>query len=158
MPFDGGLLTPMITMGHEMLHTYDDDINHFGSKINLFKNELEPRAVSFENYLRETYSLTPLRERYDNIKGNFHQFRSFEKITNFTNLGNNSSKTNFAFSYNKTITIVDSYDVVLGVKIPKKTRKETKTYYMIVSRDKDNNLSYTIYNNEKDIKKIIENW
>ena len=29
---------------------------------------------------------------------------------------------------------------------------------MIVSRDKDNNLSYTIYNNEKDIKKIIENW
>lgn len=64
---------------------------------------------------------------------------SFEKITNFTNLGNNSSKTNFAFSYNKTITIVDSYDVVLGVKIPKKTRKETKTYYMIVSRDKDNN-------------------
>ena len=52
-------------------------------------------------------------------------------------LGNNSNKTSYGFSYTKTTTIVESYKKnFLGLRVPDKTRKETTTHYMTVSRDK----------------------
>lgn len=98
---------------------------------------VEPRAVSFGNYLRSTYSLPPLREQYGYIKENFHQFGGNEKISGFATLCNNSNKTSYGFSYTKTTTIVESYKKnFLGLRVPDKTRKETTTHYMTVSRDK----------------------
>ncbi len=154
IPGDGGALTSMVAMGHESFHAYE-------SSRGIGRDE--PGAVSFANYLRESYSLTPLREQYTlggrQIEGNFHQFGSNEKISDFKTLGNNSDKTSYGFSYTKTTTIVESYKKgFLGIKTPDKTRTETTTHYMTVSKDKNNNASFRTYNNEEEYKKATSNW
>lgn len=103
--------------------------------------------------------MSPLREQYGTINGNFHQFAGGgEKISDFTTLGNNSDKTSYGFSYTKTTTTVESYKTLLGIKIPDKTRTEAATFYMIVSNDKNNNASFQIYNSEEEYKKRTSNW
>ena len=160
IPFDGEALNSMIAMGHETFHAFDHSNYVFNSEnAEYSKSLVEPRAVSFGNYLRESYSLSPLRNEYGNIKGNFHQFPSNEKISNFTTLGSNSDKTSYGFSYTRTTTIVESYKKgFLGIKIPDKTRTETATYYMTVSRDKNNNISFQTFDNEEAYKKATSNW
>ena len=63
----------------------------------------EPVATSFENYLREVYSLMPLRPRYGNRGGNVNKFSTggHEKINSFMLDVNNSDNTKFGFSYTK---------------------------------------------------------
>lgn len=149
----------MVAMGHETFHAFDHSYYRFNSaNAGSRKDILEPRAVSFGNYLRQAYSLSPLREQYGNIKGDFHQFAGNEEISNFTTLGNNSDKTSYGFSYTKTTTIVESYKTFLGIKMPDKTRTETATYYMTVSRDKNNNVSFQTFSNEEAYKKATSNW
>jgi len=153
----------MIAMGHETFHAFDHSNNVFNSaNAGYSKSIAEPRAVSFGNYLRQSYSLSPLREQYTlqghQIEGNFHQFGGGEKISDFTTLGNNADKTSYGFSYTKTITNIDSYKTVSGIKIPDKKSTTSSTYYMTVSRDKDNNASFRIYDNENDYKKSTANW
>ena len=158
-PFDGGALNSMVAMGHETFHAFDHSNYVFNSaNAGYSKDIVEPRAVSFGNYLRQAYSLSPLRGQYGNIKGNFHQFTGNEEISNFTTLGNNSDKTSYGFSYTKTTTIVESYKTFLGIKTPDKTRIETATYYMTVSRDKHNNVSFQTFSNEEAYKKATSNW
>lgn len=149
----------MIAMGHELFHAFDHSQGVFNASNSNYRTDLiEPRAVSFGNYLRESYSLSPLREKYGNITGNYNQFPSNEIISDFITLGSNSDKTSYGFSYTKTTTIVESYKRVLGIYIPDKTRTETTNYYMIVSRDRDNNVSYQIYNSEKEYREATSNW
>ena len=160
IPYDGGALNSMIAMGHETFHAFDHSNNEFNSKNAVYsKAFLEPRAVSFENYLRHAYSLSPLRESYNNIQGNYHQFLNNEEISKFRTLGNNSDKTCYGFSYTKTTTIIESYKKLIGnLMIPDKTRKETNTYFMTVTRDNNNNVSFQIYENEEDYNKATSNW
>ncbi len=161
IPYDGGALNSMVAMGHESFHAFDHSNNVFNENNAAYsKGTVEPRAVSFGNYLREAYSLSPLREKYGSIQGNFNQFAgSGEKISDFVTLGNNADKTSYGFSYTKTTTNVESYKTgFLGIKIPDKTRTETATYYMTVSRDSNNNASFQIYNNEEEYKKATSNW
>jgi RHS repeat-associated protein len=157
IPGDGGALNSMTAMGHETFHAFDHSNNVFNENNAAYStNIVEPRAVSFGNYLRQSYSLSPLREQYGSIKGNFHQFSGSEKISNFTTLGNNSDKTSYGFSYTKTTTTAVSY--IGNTKIPKETKTTIATYYMTVSMDKNNNVTYQIYNNEEEYKKSISNW
>lgn len=159
LPGDGGSINSMLAMGHESFHAYDHSNRIFNSSNAAYRKDIiEPRAVSFANYLRQSYSLLPLREQYCNIKGNFHQFAVNESISDFSKLGNNQDKTSYGFSYIKTTTNVESYKSFLGIKIPDKTRKETATYYMIVSRDKNNNVSVHTYSDEDEYKKVTSNW
>ena len=159
LPVDGGSFNSMLAMGHELFHAYDHSNRLFNSSNAAYRKDIiEPRAVSFANYLRQSYSLLPLRERYGNIKGNFHQFAGNESISDFTKLGNNQDKTSYGFSYTKTTTKVESYKSFLGIKIPDKTREETISYYMIVSRDKNNNVSVHTYSDENEYKKVASNW
>jgi hypothetical protein len=162
IPDDGGVLNSMVAMGHETFHAFDHSIGVFDSS-NYKRDITEPRAVSFANYLRQSYSLSPLREQYTlggrKIEGNFHQFGSNEKISDFTTLGNNSDKTSYGFSYTKTTTIVESYKRSFkGMRIPDKTRTKTATYYMIVSMDKNDNASFQIYDDEEEYKRVTSNW
>jgi RHS repeat-associated protein len=158
IPRDGGALNSMIAMGHETFHALDHSMGVFSSS-NYRRDITEPRAVSFENYLREAHSLSPFRDGYGNIKGDFHQFSANEKISDFTTLGNNSDKTSYGFSYTKTTTIVESYKTgFLGRKIPDKTRTETSTHYMTVSRDGRNNVSFQTYDDEESYRKATSNW
>ena len=66
--------------------------------------------------------------------------------------------TAYGYSYTKTTTIVDSYTFILGIRIPVDTRTETSTYYMTVSRDSHNNVSFQKYNNEEEFKKATNDW
>jgi len=161
VPYDGGALTSMVAMGHESLHAFDHSTNAFNSSnAGARKGTLEPRAVSFANYLRDAYDLDPSRNRYGSIKGDFHQFSGdgSEKISNFTTLGSNEAETSMGFSYTKTTTTVLSYKKMGIFKVPNETKTETSTYYMTVSMDADNNVSFQIYNNEKDYNNATSNW
>jgi hypothetical protein len=159
IPYDGGALNSMIAMGHETFHAFDHSNNVFNSaNAGYSKDIAEPRAVSFGNYLRSAYSLSPLREKYGSIQGNFHQFGGGNKISDFSTLGNNADKTSYGFSYTQTTTKVESYKTILGIKIPDKKSTTSATYYMTVSRDKDNNVSFRIYDNEDEYKKATSNW
>lgn len=74
-------------------------------------------------------------------------------------MGNNADKTSYGFRYSKTTTIVESYKKgFLGMKVPDKTSKEISTYYMTVSRDKNNNVSYRIYDDEEEYKRATSGW
>jgi hypothetical protein len=156
----GGAFNSMIAMGHETFHAFDNSIGVFNSSNADYRKDIvEPRAVSFENYLRQSYSLSPLREGYGNIQGNFRQFPSNEKISDFTTLGNNSDKTSYGFNYTKTTTIVESYKKGFwGMRVPDKTRTETSTHFMTVSRDKNNNVSFQTFDNEDAYRKATSNW
>jgi len=147
-------------MGHEMFHAFDNSIGVFNAaNAGYMLDVVEPRAVSFENYLSESHSISPLRNGYRNIQGNFRQFPSDEKISDFNTIGNNSNKTSYGFSYTKTKTIVESSRPgFMGARIPTKTRTETTTHFMVVSRDRDNKVSFQIFDNEDDYKNAISNW
>jgi RHS repeat-associated protein len=161
VPYDGGALTSMVAMGHELLHAFDHSNNAFNSdNAGARKGILEPRAVSFENYLRDAYGLEPSRNKYGSIDGNFHQFsgNGSEKISNFTTLGSNEDGTSMGFSYTKTTTTVLSYKKFGILKVPNETKTETTTYYMTVSMDADKNVTYQIYNNKKDYNNATSGW
>ena len=164
IPHDGGSLSSMIAAGHEIWHSFDHNNNIFDAKhAPYMRDVLEPRAVSFANYLRSAYSLLPLREQYTlngrQIAGNFHQFAANEKISNFTALGNNADKTSYGFSYTKTTTTTLSWTTnMLGIKVPDETTTETANYYMIINMDKNKNVTYQIYNNKEEYIKATSNW
>jgi hypothetical protein len=158
IPNDGGALTSMTAMGHETMHGFDHSNMLFNSKnAGLSKDVVEPRAVSFANYLREAYSLSPSRNQYGSIKGDFHQFATGgnEKISNFSTLGNNKDKTSYGFSYTKTT----KENVLTAIGYPTgQTKTVIKNYYMVVSTDKDKNATFKIYDNEDEYKKATQNW
>ena len=154
IPTDGGYLNSMTAMAHEMFHCYDHSLhqNISAEKISANKNILEPRAVSFANYLRQAYSLYPLRSKYSNINGNFNQFNNlYERITNFTELGGNHDGTCYGFSYTKTI--ITPAKTLFG-----KAKSSSKEYFMTVSRSGDYIVSVRIYNNRRDYDEATKDW
>ena len=152
---DGGALNSMTAMGHEAFHAFD---HSFMGRAVGNVNITEPRAVSFANYLREAYNLTPLRKRYGGIQGNFHQFRADELITDFKQIDMSKDQTKIGYSYTKTTTIVDSYKTIYNRKFPDKTHTETSHNYIIVSRDKDSNISFEVYDSYDKYAKSKEKW
>jgi hypothetical protein len=149
----------MIAMGHETFHAFDHSNNVFNSTNAVYSKDIaEPRAVSFGNYLRNAYSLSPSREKYGLIKGDFHQFGGGDKISDFTTLGNNSDKTSYGFSYTKTTTKVESYITAFGNKIPDKKSTTSATYYMTVTMSENKNATYKIYDNEDEYRKATQGW
>lgn len=159
---EGGTFNSMIAMGHETMHGYDHSINLGGmfrsdAHIEAGASTLEGRAVSFGNYLRETYSLGSYRNSYGSYKENFFQFstKGTERVSDFTSLGNNADKTSYGFSYTKTISQNEKDRFGFTTK---STVVSQKTYYIIVGMDKDKNATYKIYDNEDEYKKAATNW
>ena len=81
-----------------------------------------------------------------------------KKISDFKLLGNNIEKTSYGFSYIRTTTIVESYKDYFGMVIPNETRTETATYYISVSMDDNNNVSFQIYSDENEYQEATSNW
>ena len=149
----GGAINSMLAMAHELYHSYQRSCNP-NTSCDYFpenKPEFEPGTVSFANNLIQAYNLGATRSTYSlGMQGDFNQFNNLtERITNFTELGGNANQTSFGFSY--TVN-----EVLYGDKNGKKDLNggyittSQKEQYMIVRRDKDNNITYTIYNNKKD--------
>ena len=148
VPNDGGYLNSMVAMGHELLHAYDHALGLL-NKNNINQNYLEPRAISFGNYLRQAFSLQPLREKYSNIKGDFHQNFGNDKITNLINLDSNNNK--YGYSFDRT-----QYNYVIGSNgLPRLINKVTNKFYMIINIDDNNNITHQIYNSKSEYEK---NW
>ncbi|MBR5551189.1 MAG: hypothetical protein IKV83_04660 [Muribaculaceae bacterium] len=148
IPYDGGYLNSMVAMGHELFHAYDHALGLF-NKNNINQNYLEPRAVSFGNYLRQAFSLQPLREKYSTIKGDFHQNFGNDKITNLINLDSDNNK--YGYSFDRT-----QYNYVVGSNgLPRLTNKDTNKFYMIINIDDNNNITHQIYNSKSEYEK---NW
>ena len=155
----GGAFNSMIAMGHEVFHAFDHSMGAISSTGQFNRNFMETRAISFENYLREAYSLSPLRDGYSGMRGNFRQFSPNERISNFTTIGHNADRTSYGFSYTKTTTIVESYRTGFGGRqIPNRTRTETTNHFMTVSRDRRNNVSFQIFDNEEAFRNATSNW
>lgn len=148
IPSDGGFLNSMIAMGHELFHAYDHALGLF-NEANINRNYLEPRAVSFGNYLRQAFSLQPLREKYSYIKGDFHQNFGNDKIANLTKL--NSDDNKYGYSFDRT----QNYYAIGAGGFPRLINSETNKYYMIIKIDDNNNITHQIYNSKSDYEK---NW
>lgn len=154
----GGAWNSMLAMGHETFHAFDHDNHLFNAETAPYSRDIaEPRAVSFANDLARAYSLIS-RETYGSLEGDFHQFSGGDKISNFKSLGSNSDKTSLGFSYTKTTTTVVGQRMSAW-GIPEPIRKtNTSTYYMTVNMDKNKNVTYQIYDNEKEYERAISNW
>lgn len=163
IPYDGGSLTSLTAMGHETFHAFDHSYNagnafNSDATVAASASMLEGRAVSFTNYLRGAYDLTPFRGKYGNYRENFFQFASnpSESISNFASLGGNKDGTSYGFSYTKTIT--HNEIGVLGLPTGNTKTVSQNNYYIVVSMDKNKNATYAIYNNEDEYKKATTGW
>jgi RHS repeat-associated protein len=105
---DGGYASNEILMGHELYHAYQDNTNQVQMYKGVIKNltYLERVAVSFENYLRRVYGVTPSRDYYSKLAGGQKsEFFPYliptqgESISNFTPIKNNKEKTQFGFRF-----------------------------------------------------------
>ena len=163
-PLDGGALNSMIAMGHEIFHAYDHSRKVFNNKNAKNRRYVtEPRAVSFENYLRNAYSISPYRNQYtlngEIIKDFYHKFGGGEKITGFKKLDNNSEKTSYSFSYTKTITEYKNPSKKIGnLPILEIERTTSSNFYIIVTIDNNKSVSFTIFTTEDEYKKETQEW
>ena len=55
--------------------------------------------------------------------------------------------------------MVESYKKgCLGIKVPDKTRTVNTTHDMTISRNRNNDVSFQLYNNEDEYKNATSNW
>lgn len=100
----------------------------------------------------------PLRENYLGLgtkSGDliYHQMPAAgERVDSFTTLGSNKSKTSTGYTYSKPYSyVVKSGNTKIRVS-------GSQQYYIVVSRDKDNNVTYQEYSNEDEYKRATEDW
>ncbi len=112
--------------------------------------------------------MLPLRNKYSSkIKGDCFQYSKeaqVEQIIDFKELGHDKDNKNFSFSYTQKIRKghwkTDSWGI--DSLVPEKNENgedlyDEKKYYMIVSYDKNDNMTYKTFDNEEDYKKA-KNW
>jgi RHS repeat-associated protein len=148
---EGGVHNSMTASGHEIMHAYDHSYSFLSpDEFSNMPEQTEPHAESFANYLRDAYSLSPFREKYGSIKGDFHQFKNKygkEKISDFTSLGANEDNTSFGYSFTKTTTIRER------CPLSKVKSRTVQQQFIMVSLDSEKNISFQIFDNEDDYKK-----
>ena len=119
---DGGIITPMISFAHELMHAYEDAT--IGIKN---RSYAEWQAVSFANYIREAYSLSPQRVHYTGVPdGNFHMYQSpdsKEMISDFSYVGSSADNTLHGYSYTKTTQVATKKRLFLPVEFDSIVKK-----------------------------------
>jgi len=153
--WEGAKMTTETIMGHEMFHAFDQSRGVFNDSRNVpYKTRqfIEGNGVSFENYLRDVYSISPYRNQYVNSgipdgSMDFYKFSgSGEKITNFKALekGYDKKGFNMGFSYTK--------------EIKNKEGSQIQNLYMIITSSKSSEITFQIYDNEDEYKKATSGW
>jgi RHS repeat-associated protein len=149
-----GSTNSVVRLGHEMDHAFDlKDVPFFigESVANSNIKTLESKAVSFDNYLRDVYGITDKREKYTFVDGSSIRTPTNtnpdkEQITGFELL--NFDATN---PYSADLL---SPNHPLEAKYQKKVGDgNSQTYWMRMSINKDNEISYQIFNTYEDLKK-----
>ena len=143
-------MTPFTSFSHEAFHAYDFSIGNLNYVNTNEQHDIgEERAVSFENYIRQSHGLD-LRKYYSGMKTNrehnYFQFSATETISDFQLLHSSSSRT-YGFSYLKTTKQNDS----------QKEKSITKKMYIIVRFDQSGYVTYNIYDNAKEFFNAISN-
>ena len=104
---EGGYFNSVIGMAHELIHAYRHNRGFYklGTKeyYDVKKRE-EENAISFENYIRDSYSWLPYREYYWGYTDeNWHMFESIERITDFKSLDVINNGKIRGYSFKKSI-------------------------------------------------------
>ncbi|MFT3995752.1 MAG: hypothetical protein QM660_15690, partial [Dysgonomonas sp.] len=132
-----------IIMSHESMHAFDHSKGFFTDSRTMssdLRKSIEQRGVSMENYIRDVYSMSPLRDVYKGMgkKGDSNFFQmpaNGEKVSNFKSLGGNKDNTRYGFSFQK---------------------ENGNTRYISVSYDKDKNVMFSFYDTEDEYNKATQ--
>ncbi len=138
----GGSVSSMLVMGHEINHAYDHDIGENPYNV----PARERSSVIFTNYLRSVYDDGPMRPAYTGTRQDGKRFTTTfsdregaynstrEKITNFNQVGeySGSGSTFLGFSYDKSVG-----------------GDEASTEYMITTKTKDGTFLYVKFDNRE---------
>lgn len=117
------------------------------------------------------YKMLPLRNKYSSkIEGICNQYSKnayVEQIIDFKELSHDKDNKNFSFSYTQKIRKgrwekQGCWGFEFESFVPEKNENgedlyDEKKYYMIVSYDKNDNMTYKTFDNEEDYKKA-KNW
>lgn len=149
-----GKTNATVRLGHEMKHAYDLRDIPFYLATSVAKNNertLEHSAVNFDNYLRDVFGISDKRVKYT--------FRDGSKISTPTNTNPHAEKITGFQLLNFDATNPFSADL-LSPKNPleatyQKTigNGETQTYWMRMSINDKNEISYQIYNSYEEFNK-----
>ncbi|MFA8301431.1 MAG: hypothetical protein ACEPOV_14785 [Hyphomicrobiales bacterium] len=142
---DGGVMSGLYAMGHELNHAYDHDVSGLSGESE--RRNREVSSVYFTNYLRSVYGDgNGMRTRYSGLGLNFSENESTynnsnEKITNFTQILDVSfgGGTILGFSYN----------------ISSKEKDSTISYMLSISK-KSGQYIYRIFDNRKEYDAAIQ--
>ena len=140
---DGGSLSSATAMGHELFHGFQDDTGNMGRYDGAVKGitRLEEGAVGFANYLRSSLFEGPIRFHYDGLSDFSPAFFPVDaKISEFSNIHSCKDANKAGFSYVST------------------SGDTSATHYIEVYIDKDQNINYRFYDNEKDYRNAVSNW
>ena len=143
-----------VRLGHELNHAYDmKDIPFFmGNEIaNNNKKSLEYNAVSFDNYLRDVYGISDKRKHYTFSDGSVigtptNTNPTGEKISGFELLNFDASNPYSADLLSPNHPLEATYKKTIG-------KSETQTYWMRMSINDKNEISYQIYNSYEEFNK-----
>ena len=142
--FDGAAYSSLTAMSHESMHAYDFDGNLWDKEnTGRAKGYIEGRAVSFENYIRESYGLYPLREKYGNNRQvqALHAFACDNNVTDFSLKYSSKDGRIMAYSYKKTTVLPAIY--YNGILFAPK-RTDVSTNYVIVLLDENGYVDYEV--------------
>jgi len=147
---DGGIMTPMLSFAHEMMHTYD---SFWGQT--KYRSYTEENAVSFANYIRENYSLKPQREHYGAFtEGDFHKFQSVgkdERISNFSLVYSSVDNKTRGYQYTRTIRTATKW----VRRIPVDYAETSEVGYIILTIDDNKHVKMSRYETEGDFNQAL---
>lgn len=149
-----GSTNTAVRLGHEMNHAYDmRDIPFYMGYAFANNNakSLEYSAVSFDNYLRDVFGISDKRGQYtfgdgSKISTPTNTNPTGEKITGFELLNFDATNPYSADLLSPNHPLEATYQKIIG-------KGETQTYWMRMSINDKNEISYQIYNSYEEFNK-----
>ncbi|MCY1634877.1 hypothetical protein, partial [Marinifilum sp. D737] len=148
-----GTTNTTVRLGHEMNHAYDlRDVPFYMANpvAENNKESLEYNAVGFDNYLRDVYGISDKRGKYTFADGSVigtptNTNSEGEKITGFELLNFDANDPNSAL-LSPGNPLEATYQKIIG-------DGEAQTYWIRMSINKNNEISYQIYNSYEEFSK-----
>jgi hypothetical protein len=151
-----GSTNTAVRLGHEMNHAYDLKDFPFFMATSIVKNSdnvksLERSAVAFDNYLRDVFGISDKREQYTFRDGSVigtptNTNPTGEKITGFELLNFDANNPYSADLLSPSHPLEATYQKTIG-------NGEAQTYWMRMSINDKNEISYQTYNSYEEFNK-----
>jgi len=142
---NGGAMSSMYAMGHELNHAYDHDITGYAGTNE--RKSREKSSVNFTNYLRSVYGDgDDVRTHYSGLGLNFSGREGAynsqnEKVTDFT----------------QTLDVSAGGNTFMGFSYKTSTKgEEAQTSYVISLKTESGEYAYRVFNNQKEYDAAAE--